>query len=1046
MAFDPGAILQLPGLLKEALETARSLGRYLPLQELPTFCVAFVGPVDGGKTALVRALLNTACGDIPALAERPGRDTLAPVEYVFGPKTRLLLGMNGSERAPQRWVEAKCDDALALALQDVRCIRVESPAAILSDWNVSFIDYPSIEGSDELMHKRFSALGERNTGVLYVVPGRGLTDADAQALELLRHHRVAVVESIREEELLPTRSLLELVSLPGLVCPFVVPIMAFRTRDADREQGSHEQEILRKCVALLRANSMAPGQLGRDRDVVRKMRSEVRNEVADRLVALHEVSGVADSLEQLSAVASALTIERDASQLDPLDRSLTELMTSLERSDAATPVALRDLLRKDVAAVIDRYNVEAGKRSVARSTASKDRAMDFGARYVEGREELMAFLKNILDHDELEFTQAERESLAALATGVSDDRIEVALLGRFSSGKSSLINALLGVPVDDRAPKLLPTSVRPETATVNRLEYAEGAVLRKVSWLERASLTFLSETTEPGQLRVHIDEIKAFHAWVGSGAVSPSQCLFDFVGRGQSSATHRVPSGRAQRDPMHSFEALWRGLEFPDQAPRFIYLPTDWRTPKLPDGACPAQVEISRFERSAVGWLKAPTLRQAFDAVKEDPALALRIACLHVGFDHPLLQHASIIDTPGTDAPIPHHRKVAREIIKDKGCPVLYCFLGTRAGGREDRDNLRLLKEWGIGKTDLSRFFFVITMKGQVRPGDHAEVSAAVKGSLNDVGIPSSQLYFTEVVQEQNEDFQALKNDVSRFVAHSRGPLFASWVASARRVVGDMHDRYKKRLSAMDDDVKSRAAREVQLRNEARVLAAISADFERSTEWGTAWARARVTGVVGTRIAEIDSLIAGLTSQDSFSGIEEALASAVEDINEAAKRVVRTVSEGMSGKVKSLLADNVPGRSLDVRPLVLEDGFFQSAGVLEAVGRIEWRGFFKKARQWFGGDDWDKDVAVNRERIASPWGMSRSVGTAAVNAQVSATIEHLRREFHRIEEGIVSEIDQCGERESPERTGALKRKRENAAAWLRRFDALERKFQGEAGE
>lgn len=1043
MAVDPGAILQLPGVLRGALETGRALGRPLPLQQLPSFCVALVGPVDGGKTALVRALLKTAGGDIPALAERPGRDTIAPVEYVFGPKTRLLLGLGGSERAPQRWVEARRDDAKAIARQDVRCIRVESPAAILSDWNVRFVDYPSIEGADELMHERFSALGQPDTGVLYVVPGRGLTDADAQALELLRRQRVAVVESIREEELLPTRSLLELVDLPGLSCPFVVPLVAFLTRDAERDQGRHEQEILRKCVALLRADALAPGQLGRQREDVRRMRSDVRSEVAARLNELHAVRGVDDPFMQLHAVASALMLERDAGLLEPLDRSLTGLITSLERSDAATPGARRDLLRKDVAALIDQYNVEAGKRSVGRRPSSKARVMDFGARYVEGREELTGFLKNILDHDELELTQAERESLAALVTAVSDDRIEVALLGRFSSGKSSLINALLGVPVDDRAPKLLPTSVRPETATVNRLEHADGAVLRKVSWLDHASLTFLSETTEAGQLRVHVDEIKAFHAWIRSGAVSPSQCSFDFMGRDQGPATRLVLGGRAQRDPMQAFEALWRALEFPDRAPRFVYSLADWRTPKLPDGACPARVEIRRFERSASGWPKTPTLRQAFDAVKEDPAVALRVGCLHVGFDHPLLQHASIIDTPGTDAPIPHHRKVAREIIKDKGCPVLYCFLGTRAGGHEDRENLRLLKEWGIGRTDLSRFFFVITMKGQVRAADHAEVRAAVKGSLSDVGIPSSQLYFTEVVQEQNDDFQALKNDVSRFVAQSRGPLFASWVASARRVVGDVHGRYERRLLAMAEDEKSRAARELQLQNDARILATITADFERSTQWGVAWASSRVGSVVGTKAAEIDALIEGLTTRESFEGIKGALGPAVEDINEGAKNVVRAVSEGMTGKLKSLLAERLPGRSLEVRLLVLEDDFFQSAGVLEAVGRVEWRGFFKKIWQIFS-EDWGKDVAVNRERIASPWSAARKTGVAAVDAQVAATVEHLRRELRRISQGIKSEIDQCGQREPTERAGTLKKRRENASAWQQRFDALERKFQGEA--
>lgn len=1040
MAFDPGAILQLPGVLRGTLDTARVVGRPLRLQDIPPFCVALVGPVDGGKTALVRALLKTAGGALPALAERPGRDTLAPVEYVFGPTTRLLLGIGGSERAPHRWVQARLDDAKALARNDLRCVRVETPSSVLSDWNVRFVDFPSIEGADELMHERFSALAQPDTGVLYVVPGRGLTDTDAQALELLRRQRVAVIESIREDELLPTRSLLDLTELPGFSCPFVVPVVAFRTRDRERDQGRQEQDVLRKCVALLRADSIATGALGRQREDVRRARSDLREEMRARLSELYAARESPDPLAPLKAVASALALEREATRLEPLDRSLTDLMTEVERSDAATPGALRDLLRKDVGALVDRYNVEAGKRSVSRGTGANARVMDFGARYVEGREELTGFLRNILDSNELELTQAERDSLASLVTGVGDDRIEVALLGRFSSGKSSLINALLGVPVDDRAPTLLPTSVRPETATVNRLEHAEGAVLRKVSWLDRASLTFLSETNETGQLRVHIDEIKAFYAWTHSGAVSRSQCSFDFMGREQSATIRLGLGARAQRDPMQAFEALWLGLGFPDRAPRFVYSLADWRTPKLPDGACPARVEIRRFERPALGWPKSPTLRQAFDAVKGDPAVALRVGCLHVGFDHPLLQHASIIDTPGTDAPIPHHRKVAREIIKDKGCPVLYCFLGTRAGGREDQDNLRLLKEWGIGKTDLSRFFFVITMKGQVRAADHAEVRAAVKGSLSDVGIPSAQLYFTEVVQEQNDDFQALKSDVSRFVAQSRGPLFASWVASARRVVGDVHGRYERRLLAMDEDERSRAARELKLRNDARVLANITSDFESSTQWGVAWAGPRVAAVVGTKAAEIDGLIRGLTARDSFEGIEDALAPAVEDLNDAAKQVVRSLSEGMAGKLKSLLAERLPGRSIEVRPLVLEDDFFQSAGVLEAVSRIKWPSWW-----WFRwSETQDTAIAQNRESIASQWSSSRRTGAAKVEALVRASVDHLRLELLRISQGIGSELEQCAKREPQEHAEGLTRRRENASAWLRRFEALERKFRGEA--
>ena len=1041
MAFDAGAILELPGAIRSTISIGRALGTVPFLSEMRPFTLALVGPVDGGKTALVRSLLQGPSSDVAALAERPGPDTLSPVEYVPGAQLRLLLGLGGTANRPQRWVEACLDDSEVLRRPDLNWVRVETPSPILAQWNVRLVDYPSIEVADELVHDRYSALSSPDTGILYVVPGRGLTDADTQALELLRRQRVAVVESIREDELLPTRSLLQTVELPGLACPFVVPVLAFRAHGAKREQGERERALLRSCAALLRADSIPPGQLGQRREEVRRARADVRAGLGARLEALYDVRNAESSVDRLRAVLSAVSLERDAGALESLDTSLTQLMACLERSDAVTPSVRRELLRKDVEAVIDAYNVEAGTRSVARASVPNGRILDFGARYVEAREELTGFLKNILEHDELEMTQAERESVARLISEVGSDRIEVALLGRFSSGKSSLINALLGVPVDDRAPTLLPTSIRPETATVNRLEYAQGAVLRDVSWLERASLTFLSETTEPGQLRVHTDEIKAFHSWLRSGSVSVNQCSFDFVGP-ESRAKALVGSRGGKRDPLRAFDALWRSLKFPEPPSRFVYSPKDWRTPKLPGGECPARVEIRRFERPVPGWPKAPTLRQAFDAVKSDPAVALRVGCLHVGFEHPLLEHASIIDTPGTDAPIPHHRRVAREIIKDKGCPVLYCFLGTRAGGREDRENLRQLKEWGIGKTDLTRFFFVITMKGLVPDAGHDEVRGAVKESLADVGVPSSQLYFTEVVREQNSEFRALKHDVSKFVAQSRGPLFSSWVASARRVLGDVHGRFERRLLALAEDEKTRTARLGQLEAEGQTLSAIAAEFECSRDWGAPWVKARISDIVANNAEEIDEFIAGLTTRESFEGIEDALGPAIEDLNEAAKRAVRAVTEGMSGKLKSSLAERLHGRTIDVRPLLLEDDFFQSAGLLEAVEGLEWRGFGKKFWQWFGGADWNEDTGVNRGRISAPWAASRTAGEAALEAQVTSTLEHLRQELRRLKQAIESELDICSERDPPEAAEALKKRRAHASAWLRRFDALERKFQG----
>lgn len=73
-----------------------------------------------------------------------------------------------------------------------------------------------------------------------------------------------------------------------------------------------------------------------------------------------------------------------------------------------------------------------------------------------------------------------RSRIASLASRLEDNNLEVALFGRVNSGKSSLLNALLGI-------KVLPVGVNPITAVPTKLRY--GAALR-------AAVTYLSGREE----------------------------------------------------------------------------------------------------------------------------------------------------------------------------------------------------------------------------------------------------------------------------------------------------------------------------------------------------------------------------------------------------------------------------------------------------------------------------------------------------------------------------------------------------------------------
>ncbi|MGO9938960.1 MAG: dynamin family protein [Terracidiphilus sp.] len=82
----------------------------------------------------------------------------------------------------------------------------------------------------------------------------------------------------------------------------------------------------------------------------------------------------------------------------------------------------------------------------------------------------------ITRHGLIEF----RSKIASLASRLEDHNLEVALFGRVSSGKSSLLNALLGTDI-------LPVGVNPITAVPTRLRYGNAL---------RAEVTYASGRTE----------------------------------------------------------------------------------------------------------------------------------------------------------------------------------------------------------------------------------------------------------------------------------------------------------------------------------------------------------------------------------------------------------------------------------------------------------------------------------------------------------------------------------------------------------------------
>lgn len=75
-------------------------------------------------------------------------------------------------------------------------------------------------------------------------------------------------------------------------------------------------------------------------------------------------------------------------------------------------------------------------------------------------------LDDLCDIDYVKKDQSLQKELSELKQVIEDDYFMVVVLGEFKRGKSSFINALLGM-------EILPTDVLPETATINMLAYSE---------------------------------------------------------------------------------------------------------------------------------------------------------------------------------------------------------------------------------------------------------------------------------------------------------------------------------------------------------------------------------------------------------------------------------------------------------------------------------------------------------------------------------------------------------------------------------------------
>jgi GTP-binding protein EngB required for normal cell division len=233
------------------------------------------------------------------------------------------------------------------------------------------------------------------------------------------------------------------------------------------EEVLHETSS--KSPFLRHVIDLTPAQTRVLEDHIRRIREQLLRALAWQ--------NITPDQPEIPATRSALT------HLAFVDIAIEELKPSYMRGSGAIPEDVAEELNgvvhelRSVAQSMEQYlRRELGTNLESRLTKLEHAGHDVGL--------LKSIEAVVTRHGLVEF----RSRISSLAARLEDNNLEVALFGRVSSGKSSLLNALLGTDV-------LPVGVNPITAVPTRLRHGDSL---------HARITFASGRNE----EVSIDEFR----------------------------------------------------------------------------------------------------------------------------------------------------------------------------------------------------------------------------------------------------------------------------------------------------------------------------------------------------------------------------------------------------------------------------------------------------------------------------------------------------------------------------------------------------------
>lgn len=1052
---DPQAALsELPAAAEQARRHERQLMAGLAVRRLPPFRLVVMGPASSGKTVLVHGLLGTP---IDRIDSRLSAQTRAVTTYVPGP-TFQIAGMPPDGAHSGR-------------------VEVESPAEFLRAWDAVLIDTPGMDprhGSDLQLPEESRCSG---TAVVYVVPFRGPTEEDIRVLELLRGTPTLLLENHRESEISGHGALIEATATPGMASPLSLPMVLSRLAGHGPERSAMNQ-----VLGLLRQLTLPDGYVLDLAEEVDDQQRQLRQDYAARFDTVIRGLSADNPVDVLQLTANLVRLADEGAAVCRLDQSLGRLAALAHAVPAIdqTRMQAESVARRSA----DRYTVEGAERTTrtsrtcpaaaqpsagtirVTSNALQSDGPAFGSALRRHRESLLGYLGNIAQDVPLGLIDVERSALARLVKEVSSDRFEMVVVGQFSAGKSSLLNALLDL---GDGQQLLPTRLKPTTATINRIVHGPEIVVTP-RWLEATDLTLLHVDEGLGAYRVHVEEITALVRWLRRGAVRIEDCRFTLLSNASRSpeqvgqlleelartlgidarATEYTGPQRTPRWNRRLQKSPHEGMgnesgQNPQKVPDYIYDPQFRLTRAKDDTSCylpspdvPVEVRVRRFAKPPLVECDGPSAVDILDRISTDPAQALRVDTLTISHPADLLQYVVLVDTPGTDAPVPRHRICTRDaIVQKRERAVIYCFPGFKPAGSEDRDNLEYLRNCNIGVDELARFFFVITQKGNYSTEEQTEIRARVAGLLCGAGLGTLQLYFTEVKHERNDEFQALAAQLNSFSIASRKPLLRAHAMTALNLVANVHQRHESTLQSSRDSEQRRRERLAELQTTVHAIRALRDQFETSTVWGLPSVKADVNATLGSRTKDIADDIAALVNRTQFDLHASGLPASLDDLNQTIARSATRAWQAACSKLGSELA-SLGAQPVEAHAPALPREIFPSSALREAVKAVSWRSNWDKFKGIFGRNrrSWGSDVELNRQRIEDAWARSRASGSQVVEQVLNLAGSRVLEDLHRSTRILDTEITNNSQ---PPNAAAVDRATtgvDGALKWRVRIEAL----------